>query len=151
LPRLKKIGFWWTTIVVGLFTLQAVWFTYQAKEGAYLNNTELQEQYLESVDCVDINAKISQIGLEFQKEIYALEKQGLSEADIQAKAAEIMPKYQKMADSYLNFVKVFCKDTPQGQYVIQQEEAQKAMQALPEEMPMEELEEVDTTNVQPQN
>ncbi|MBR3831078.1 MAG: hypothetical protein IKJ52_07475 [Muribaculaceae bacterium] len=48
LPRLKKVACWWTTIVVGLFTIQAVWFTYQAKSGEYLNNPELQEQYLET-------------------------------------------------------------------------------------------------------
>ena len=155
MPRLKKIGMWWTTIVVGLFTIQAVWFTYQAKSGEYINNIELQEQYLESVNCVDINAKINQISIEFQKEIYALEKQGLSEVEIQAKATEIMPKYQNMVNSYLNFVKVFCKDTPQGQSVILQEEQ---MQQMQQQAPMGGGEEVvlpdsttaavvDTTNI----
>ncbi len=30
LPRLKSISFWWTSIVVGLFIIQAVVFTVRA-------------------------------------------------------------------------------------------------------------------------
>lgn len=47
LPRLKKIGCWWTTIVVGLFVAEAVVFTVMArKQGKpYLNNKDLMEQY----------------------------------------------------------------------------------------------------------
>ncbi|MCM1292181.1 MAG: succinate dehydrogenase/fumarate reductase cytochrome b subunit [Bacteroides sp.] len=37
IKRLKTIGCWWTTIVVGLFIIQACWFTYQAQTGAYDN------------------------------------------------------------------------------------------------------------------
>ena len=44
LPRLKKIACCWTTFVVGLFVIQAVWFTYQAQTGAYLNDAKLNEQ-----------------------------------------------------------------------------------------------------------
>lgn len=45
LPRLKKISCAWTTIVIGLFIVQAGWFTYQANQGEYLYNTELKGQY----------------------------------------------------------------------------------------------------------
>lgn len=48
LPRLKKIAFWWTSIVIALFVAQAVVFTYQAKKNAYIDNENLQRQYLES-------------------------------------------------------------------------------------------------------
>lgn len=45
LPRLKKIGLWWTTIVVGLFIAEAITFTVQAHRHAYTTNPELIEQY----------------------------------------------------------------------------------------------------------
>lgn len=45
LNRLKKIGRWWTTIVVGLFTVQAIVFTVQAHRQAYSTCPELQGQY----------------------------------------------------------------------------------------------------------
>ena len=44
LPRLKKIACCWTSVVVGLFVIQAVWFTYEAKTGSYLNDPKLNEQ-----------------------------------------------------------------------------------------------------------
>lgn len=47
LPRLKCIGNWWTTIVIGLFVLQAVVFTIQANDKAYEKCPELQKQYQE--------------------------------------------------------------------------------------------------------
>lgn len=155
LPRLKKIALWWTSIVVGLFTIQAVWFTYQAKSGEYLNNPELQEQYLESID---LEGKIEHLGKEFQKEIIALQAQGVDDAQLQVKAMEIMPKYQKTLEIYQNAVKVFCKDTPEAKALIQQEEMQKQMQQgqapmgggeeIPAEAPV--AEPVDTTNVKPE-
>jgi succinate dehydrogenase / fumarate reductase cytochrome b subunit len=45
LPRLKKISCVWTTLVIGLFIVQAGWFTYQANQGEYLYNSELKGQY----------------------------------------------------------------------------------------------------------
>lgn len=44
LPRLKKVACAWSTIVIGLFVIQTVWFTYQAQTGAYLQNKDLNEQ-----------------------------------------------------------------------------------------------------------
>lgn len=148
LPRLKKVACWWTTIVVGLFTIQAVWFTYQAKSGEYLNNPELQEQYLENID---LQSKAELLGKEFQKEIFELEAQGLDEAAIQAKAMEIMPKYQKQIEIYQNAIKVFCKDTPEAKALVLQEEQMQQMQQG--QAPMgggEEIIPADSTAVTPQ-
>ena len=45
MPRLKKVASAWTTIVVGLFVVQALVFTWKANEKFYLNDPQLQEQY----------------------------------------------------------------------------------------------------------
>lgn len=151
LPRLKKVACWWTTIVVGLFTIQAIWFTYQAKSGEYLNNPELQEQYLES-----INPAMKGIGVELQKEIMELQEQGLDDAQLQAKAMELIPKYQQKETVFKNIIKTFCKDTPEGRSIIQQEQQMQQMQAAPmgggEEIPAEApiADPVDTNNVKPE-
>lgn len=47
LPRLKTIGNWWVSIVVGLFLAQAIVFTVQANRGYYTSNECLLEQYAE--------------------------------------------------------------------------------------------------------
>ncbi len=47
LPRLKCIGNWWCTIVVGLFLAEAIVFTVQANNDAYLTNPVLLNQYEE--------------------------------------------------------------------------------------------------------
>lgn len=47
LPRLKCIGNWWTTIVVGLFLAEAIVFTVQAHRGLYTSDPVLIEQYQE--------------------------------------------------------------------------------------------------------
>lgn len=47
MPRLKRIGNWWTTIVVGLFLVEAVVFTVAANNEVYLKCPELQKQYHE--------------------------------------------------------------------------------------------------------
>ena len=41
------ISNWWTTIVIGLFAIEAVVFTVQANNEAYLKCPELQGQYME--------------------------------------------------------------------------------------------------------
>ncbi len=46
IPRLKKIGCWWTTIVVALFVAQAIVFTVKAHEDYYKTNPELRNQYI---------------------------------------------------------------------------------------------------------
>ncbi len=69
LPRLKKIASAWTTIVIGLFVVQALWFTYETKTGTYLNDSELNDQYLEMYN------------KEFQKEAMEIQKNAQSQFD----------------------------------------------------------------------
>ncbi len=45
MERFKKIGCWWTTIVVLLFVAQAALFTYQANNKFFLTDETLVEQY----------------------------------------------------------------------------------------------------------
>lgn len=45
--RLKKIGAWWTSIVILLFIAQAIVFTVNAHSNYYVTNPALQEQYEE--------------------------------------------------------------------------------------------------------
>ena len=47
LPRLKKLANWWTTIVVGLFIIEACWFTFQARQNAYNTDPKLAKAYVE--------------------------------------------------------------------------------------------------------
>ena len=50
IERLKTIGCWWTSIVVGLFIIQAVVFTVQANKNYYTEDAALQDQYAEFWD-----------------------------------------------------------------------------------------------------
>lgn len=47
IPRWKKIGDWWTSIVVALFVAQAIVFTVQSQKDYYSTQPELQAQYME--------------------------------------------------------------------------------------------------------
>lgn len=49
LPRLKCISSWWVSIVVVLFTAQAIVFSVQAHKDYYKTNPELREQYKEMI------------------------------------------------------------------------------------------------------
>lgn len=49
MPRLKKIGFWWTTIVIALFFAEGIVFTIKANEKYYLTNETLREQYKDMI------------------------------------------------------------------------------------------------------
>lgn len=49
LSRLKCIAFWWTSVVVVLFAVEAGVFTYQAHKGTYLTDPALKFQYLEQL------------------------------------------------------------------------------------------------------
>ena len=57
LPRLKCIGNWWASIVVGLFILQAVVFTIHAHDGCYANcdiiNSEVVALECAQAQCAD--------------------------------------------------------------------------------------------------
>lgn len=67
--RLKSIGCWWTTIVVGLFVAQAVVFTVQAHKNYYLNDAKLQEQYAEAIKA-DAQALIDDINAQMGENPY---------------------------------------------------------------------------------
>ena len=49
IQRLKKIGMWWTSIVIALFVAQAIVFTVKAQEGYYKTDDALRQQYIEMV------------------------------------------------------------------------------------------------------
>lgn len=49
MPRLKKIGLWWTTIVVALFFAEGIVFTIRAHEKFYLTDETLREQYKDMI------------------------------------------------------------------------------------------------------
>ncbi|MDE7126043.1 MAG: succinate dehydrogenase cytochrome b subunit [Muribaculaceae bacterium] len=69
IERLKKIGMWWTTIVIALFIAQAVVFTIQANKHYYTTDTELQEQY-----ATVWGDKAQTLIDDFQKEMSAAQK-----------------------------------------------------------------------------
>ena len=150
LPRLKKVACWWTTIVVGLFTIQAVWFTYQAKENAYLNDKELQEQYFETyVETIQHDQEA------FQSKAMEIQLSGADQSEMAVKMAELQKEVDAKSTIMTNAIKVFCKDLPQVKALILQEEE---MQQMQQQAPMGGGEEViadsaavDTTNVKLQN
>ena len=146
LPRLKKIACVWTTVVVALFTIQAVWFTIEAKNDTYLNDTELQQQYFESyVEMIQHDQEA------LQSEAMAIQLSDASEEVKGQQLSDLQAKFEAKTSIITTAIKTYCKELPQVKALIQQEEAQKAMQSLPEEMPMEEVENAEETNVQPQN
>lgn len=154
LPRLKKVACWWTTIVVGLFTIQAVWFTYQAKENAYLNDKELQEQYFETY--VESFKHSQEIQLSKYSDILN------SQESEDAKLKKLKALEQEISKEMNNFQNTLNKLCPT---VLKKEEAQQIfqqrmfmMQQMQQQAPMGGGEEViadsaavDTTNVKLQN
>ena len=47
IPRLRKIGCWWTSIVIALFIAQAIVFTVKAHQNYYKTDPALRDQYKE--------------------------------------------------------------------------------------------------------
>lgn len=66
LPRLKSISCWWTSIVIALFTLQAVVFTIRANEKFYYTAPELQSQYTKLIEDA-AKAKLEPLAMEFNE------------------------------------------------------------------------------------
>lgn len=92
LPRLKKVSCAWTTVVIGLFAIQAVWFYYQANNGEYFNNKELKAQYQEMVvEVFQAKAKAIQQNAESQYDPAAMQQ-------MQALQQEFMDAMQKIND-----------------------------------------------------
>lgn len=103
--RLKTIGNWWTTIVVGLFILQVAVFTYQANKNFYLENEELQEQYLEFWE-KPAEAILSDF--EVERGQITAQYAGNDEAAILAMAEQIFPKYISRAQELIINVQKQC-------------------------------------------
>ena len=89
LPRLKKISCVWTTLVIGLFIVQAGWFTYQANQGEYLYNSELKGQY---------KAIILEHFQEKAQEIQ-MNAKGQFDPEAMQKMQELQAEFQKTAQS----------------------------------------------------
>lgn len=156
LPRLKKVSLVWTSIVVGLFTIQAVWFTIEAKNGTYLNDKELQEQYFETyVETIQHDQEA------FQGQMMEIQLSGASEAEVAVKMAELQKTAEAKSTIMTNAIKKFCKDLPQVKALVQQELAMQQAQMqgagapqgggeeiLPVEAP--EAAPADTNNVKPE-
>lgn len=103
--RLKTIGNWWTTIVVGLFILQVAVFTYQAKQNFFTENEALQEQYLEFWD-----APAEQLIADFQAEQQQLAAAYPTDQDamVIAIAQQLAPKYIAAAQELITNVQAQC-------------------------------------------
>ena len=151
LPRLKKVSLVWTSIIVGLFTIQAVWFTIEAKNGTYLNDEGLQKQYFENyVEAIQHDQQI------FQEEAMKIQLSGASEVEMGAKIAELQAKSEAKSTILTNAIKTFCKDLPQVKALIQQELAMQQAQMQGAGAPMGVGEEItieapaDTNNVKPE-
>lgn len=106
IPRLKKISNWWTTIVVGLFAIQAVVFYVQAQDNFYINDKGLEKQYMES------------FMKHAQEEAQELDPQG--------------PEMQKLQESFQKAQEVFAPTMMQEEKE-RQEKMQAAQQAAYEE------------------
>ena len=73
LPRWKKIACWWVSIVIALFTIQAIVFSVRANQNYYLTNSDLQAQYQEMLNehfeniSSEITSKMKSIQMEAQQ------------------------------------------------------------------------------------
>ncbi len=128
IPRLKKISNWWTTIVVGLFAIQAVVFYVQAQDNFYINDKDLEKQYMES------------FMKHAQEEAQELDPQG--------------PEMQKLQESFQKAQEVFAPTMMQEEKE-RQEKMQAAQQAAYEEYMRQQQaaqqEAAPETNEEPQN
>lgn len=69
IPRLKCIGKWWTSIVILLFLAQVAVFTINAKNGKYLKDESLREQYAEmqAKELTDIFGNVAEQGIPYEQ------------------------------------------------------------------------------------
>ena len=127
IPRLKKISDWWTTIVVGLFAIQAVVFYVQAQDNFYINDKGLEKQYIES----------------FQNH-YKVEAEDL---DPMSEEAQVVgQKYQQSLEKFIPTIKA----ESEAQQKAQQEAQQKAYEEYMKQQAAQQ-EAATETNEEPQN
>lgn len=177
--RLKKIGLWWTSIVVLLFIAQAIVFTVKANEKSFLTDIDLQEQYAESWN-KQAEKLLTEFDGGFAKQLAPLqaEMNAAREANDPAAAQAIGQKAQQAQGEYLQsagpalvenggkVIEAFHKQCPdvaapqslsQLEAMVQQIQqmlsAQGMQMAAPQDAPAQEVtEEVaveETTDVQP--
>lgn len=112
LPRLKTIACWWTSIVVGLFTIQAIVFTVRAQQNYYLTNSDLQAQYQEMINehlegvLAPYNSQMSDLYNQYQE---AQQKVDFAQiGQIQQEAQKIQEEMQEIqvaaAQNYRNLI-----------------------------------------------
>ena len=73
IARLKKIGCWWTTIVIALFVAQAIVFTVKAHDKDYLKDPILREQYKDMMPAMvekDFGPDAAQLGMQIRMSPY---------------------------------------------------------------------------------
>lgn len=100
--RLKKIGLWWSSIVIALFIAQAIVFTVQAHNKAYLNDPELQEQYSESWN-MKAMAMVDDFSAGIQKEMAPVQEKAkaLQAANDQEGMGQLQQEAMKIQEEYL--------------------------------------------------
>ena len=89
MPRLKKIGLWWTTIVIALFFAEGIVFTVKAHEKFYLTDETLREQYKDMVVPMiekDFGPDAAQLGQQIKMSPYGNVSMGLRQMAAQMKA-----------------------------------------------------------------
>ncbi|MDE6340624.1 MAG: succinate dehydrogenase cytochrome b subunit [Muribaculaceae bacterium] len=86
IPRLKKIGCVWTSVVVLLFIAQAIVFTVRAHEKYYLTNDQLREQYKDMIWPMiedDFGPDMAQLGMQISMSPYSQVSMGLRQMESQ--------------------------------------------------------------------
>ena len=127
--RLKKIALCWSSVVVGLFIIQAVVFTVQAQKNFYSTNPELQEQYAESWN-KQAKAVVDEFMGGFQAEAAKITK-GADDMDLQQRM-EMQNKMQKLQQDYVAAHGE--KLVAQGEAVVKGFEAQCTEVQMPEQV-----------------
>ncbi|MDE7427412.1 MAG: succinate dehydrogenase cytochrome b subunit [Muribaculaceae bacterium] len=125
IERLKKIGCWWTTVVVALFIAQAIVFTVLSHEKYYEKDIALQEQYAAYWDehaekaNTEFRSEMVNIQTQFndmQNQAYEKQQQGTFTQDdaaaMEAKQQELdrqgleaMKKYVAAAEPMIKYAK----------------------------------------------
>lgn len=96
LPHLKKIGCWWTTIVIALFVAQAIVFTVHSHGKYYLNDIALQEQYAET-----LGNQATKLNDEFIN-TYSAFQRTLSENETSPEGLSVTMKHDKDKEFFKN-------------------------------------------------
>ncbi len=86
IPRLRKIGNVWVSVVVLLFIAQAIVFSVKANDKYYLKNVELREQYKDMIWPMmekDFGPEMAQLGTQIEMTPYTQVAMGLRQMEEQ--------------------------------------------------------------------